>query len=84
MTDEAVMFVRDGPGRSFLVVARLCGGGSVPVAELSISDWEPALDTEEPRFALDPMPATIHQAAGLIRFTRPGAIVFRRNAPTNG
>jgi hypothetical protein len=83
LTDEAVMFVRDGPGRRFLVVARLCGGGPVQVAELSLGDWEQALDTEEPRFALDPKPATIHRAAGLIRFARPGAVVFRRNLTAN-
>ena len=80
LDDHTVMFVRDGPGRSFLVVARLCGGGPVQVPELMIRDWQHALDTEEPRFTRDPMPATIHGAAGLIRFIRPGAVVFARDS----
>ena len=84
LNDQSVMFVRDGPGRSFLVVARLCGDGPVQVAELSIGDWQQALHTEEPRFALDPMPADIDRAAGLVRFTRPGAVVFGRNVTANG
>jgi maltooligosyltrehalose trehalohydrolase len=79
LNDDAVMVVRDGPGRSFLVVARLRGGGPVQVPELSIGDWQQALHTEEPRFVLDPMPAEIDRAAGLIGFTRPGAIVFRQD-----
>jgi hypothetical protein len=64
--------------RDFLVVIRLLGGGAVDAPELTDSEWQLMLDTEDERFALDPTPPTIDYAAGTVDFRRPGAVILHR------
>ena len=72
---------------TFLIVARLRGGGDVDFSSAADvrgdAPWDVILTTEEPLFALDPAPPAIDQGPGItvIRFRRPGAVILGSRRP---
>jgi len=84
---HTLLLLRRAPeGQDVLLLARLRGSGNVT---LTIEDvgvgtepWEVILDTEDPRYAPDPRPIDVTGVPGAaqIRFSRPGAIMLRRDA----
>jgi maltooligosyltrehalose trehalohydrolase len=86
--DDTLLMRRAGAGDVFWVVARLRGTGTIdlaPFLEARLEDgaeWEVVLTTEEPLFAADPRPPQIDQQPGgpVIRFERPGAVIFRKRS----
>jgi maltooligosyltrehalose trehalohydrolase len=82
--DTLVMRRADGDDDVFWVVARLRGSGTVNLGTLAEAadpgaGWHVVLTTEEPLFALDPMPPLIDERAGpSIRFHRPGAVILKK------
>ncbi len=81
-----VVMRRAADGETFWVVARLTGAGMVDLAPLAEArgeaggDWTLVLSTEDPTFADDSTPPSIDRQGGapLVRFERPGAVIFRR------
>jgi maltooligosyltrehalose trehalohydrolase len=76
-------------GSTYLIVARLRGHGTVPLAATGVDGqldgWIPVLTTEDPAHCPDPEPITVEGRGRSARlgFRRPGAIVLRR-APESG
>jgi maltooligosyltrehalose trehalohydrolase len=73
----SLTMLRPGSDRSFLIVVRLCGSGSVEASALTENEWEVVVDTEDPRFAIDPAGPSIDYSAGSVHFRRPGAVVLQ-------
>jgi hypothetical protein len=69
--------LRPGSDRSFLIVVRLRGSGSVEADALTENEWKVVVDTEDPRFAMDPAGPSIDYSAGSVHFSRPGAVVLQ-------
>ncbi len=71
--------------RSLLTVVRLSGAG---VDDASVAgrggSWVPILTTEEPEYAPDPQAPEVAPDGPLVRFQRPGAVVFRRVGDNGG
>ena len=78
LDNDTVFFTRPprGPGAAFAICVRLRGAGEVHVKDLGHS--AAALTTEDPAFAVDPVPIRIDGRDGAIAFARPGAVVFQR------
>ena len=69
--------LRPGSDCSFLIIVRLRGSGGVDAPKLTENEWEVVIDTEDPRFAIDPASPSIDYSAGLVHFRRPGAVVLQ-------
>ena len=77
LDEGTVMVHRTGGGNGdVVVVVRLRGAGAVQVPPLRGGTLRRLLDTEDAAFACDPRPLVVDAPAGLVRFERPGAIVF--------
>ncbi len=59
-----------------LVVIRLRGSGDVKLRG-QLSNLNPIWNSEDPKFALDSAPIHVEKTEPVVRFERPGAIVFR-------
>lgn len=84
--DETILLLRQSETMpSLCLVARLKGSGAVDLGATSVSDhligrrWELVLSTEDPSFALDPMPPTLELGgpAPRVHFARPSAVILR-------
>jgi maltooligosyltrehalose trehalohydrolase len=82
--DEDVLIVRRDAAvaRPILALVRLRGWGSVDLrqhlaARLARGHvWVELLTTEDPAFAADAAPASVDPAGPVVRFARPGSVVF--------
>ncbi len=88
---QTLLLLRRAPeGHDLLLIARLRGAGTVTLtaedAGSGSEPWELILDTEDPRYAPDPRPIELSGAAGAVQihFTRPGAILLRREGSETG
>jgi maltooligosyltrehalose trehalohydrolase len=90
LDDASLLLRRSSPdGETLLIVVRLRGPGVVSLEnrpELGRLSWdrlELVLTTEDPPFAVDPMPPQIERSPGgpVVRFRRPGALVIRIKSP---
>jgi maltooligosyltrehalose trehalohydrolase len=59
-----------------LAVIRLHGSGEVKLSS-ELSRLNPIWNSEDPTFALDSVPIHVQKTEPVVRFERPGAIVFR-------
>ncbi len=59
-----------------LAVIRLHGSGDVKLSG-QLSSLHPIWNSEDPTFALDSAPIHVQTTELIVRFERPGAIVFR-------
>ena len=85
--DPAVIVFRRSAERGDAVwtVARLAGAGDVDLGAIGAgelvesSEWDVVLTTEDPMFALDPVPPVIDRQPGgpIVRFGRPGAVILK-------
>ena len=84
--DHDTIAVRRGARDHCLwILVRLRGGGSAVLSELdeakadASGQWELLRTTEDPVFACDPSPVHVTTGAGApaVRFTRPGAVIFK-------
>ena len=73
----SLTMLRPGSDCSFLIIVRLRGSGGVDAPKLTENEWEVVIDTEDPRFAIDPASPSIDYSAGLVHFRRPGAVVLQ-------
>jgi maltooligosyltrehalose trehalohydrolase len=84
--DHATVAMRRSDGDDvFWIVTRLIGGGTVDlssaVEEAGDLDggWDVVLTTEDPLFALNPIPLDVDEGGGpRIRFARAGAVIIRK------
>ncbi|SIO60301.1 maltooligosyl trehalose hydrolase [Singulisphaera sp. GP187] len=92
LDDASLLLLRRSSrdGATLLIVVRLRGAGAVRLENapaLGLPSWwdrlELVLTTEDPSFAVDPLPVEIDRSQGvpLIRFRRAGAVVLRIQPP---
>jgi maltooligosyltrehalose trehalohydrolase len=81
--DSSTLAIRyESEASVLLVVARLAGGGSVPLAVTGGERLRAVLTTEDPAYAEKTQPVELDAAAPGLRlhFSRPGAVVLRGRA----
>jgi maltooligosyltrehalose trehalohydrolase len=76
--DDTLLLYRSAEGEALglLAVIRLRGSGEVNLSGQAFTP-DPAWTSEDPQFAVDSKPIDVQEAKSVIRFWRPGAIVFR-------
>ena len=84
MDDDTIAMRRSDADDVFWVVVRLASGGTARLdsaegADEPPSSWEVVLTTEDPMFALDPMPPDIDLSDGpAVHFKRAGGVILRK------
>ncbi len=82
---HTIVLRRDAAGSSILVVARLSGAGPTSLAGHALArtdagSWKLALSSEDAAFTPHPVPLEISFPGPVIRFHRPGAVIFRSSS----
>jgi maltooligosyltrehalose trehalohydrolase len=83
LDDNTLVLGRTSPdGSAVLIVFRFRERGAVPPI---VPGWQPVLSTEDAMFCPDPRPIRVETTAAglLLTFTRPGALVLRRERPSS-